>query len=550
METEDFEDVQLFEFLFEQAAVPLCVLKADPPVFTITALNDRFRETSQTPTGDAIGMSAFEVYKPYNEASVQQYKLLKEGLNEAMIHRRKVKLPVLHFESNRHEQAAPSWWQIEITPITSSDKKVKYLLCSTLNVTERELMRLEAKLAHEQEQKLQEELKTANEELSAANEELSAINEELSESQKQLATLNAQLEDRIVARTEALAASEKKFRSILDSMPLIAWTSNASGEVDFYNRQWYEYTGLGVEESRTAGWKKVIHPDDRQYNIDIYRSIVESKKSGEFEIRERGADGIYRWHLIRLRPFFTDPGVVNHWIGTATEIDTLKKLQEQKDDFINIASHELKTPLTTLKASLQLLDRMKHNPLSDKFRHIVDHANKSMYKMSTLVDDLLDTNRLRRADLSLNKKCFILSQLISGCCNHISLTAKHNLVVTGDMDVEVYADERAIDQVIVNLVNNAVKYAPDSKDITITIRRDADMVKVSVSDQGPGIPKDKLSFVFERYYRVQASNSHSPGLGLGLFICSEIIKKHGGEMGVESELGHGCTFWFTLPLAI
>jgi signal transduction histidine kinase len=114
--------------------------------------------------------------------------------------------------------------------------------------------------------------------------------------------------------------------------------------------------------------------------------------------------------------------------------------------------------------------------------------------------------------------------------------------------LQVYADENAIDQVIVNLVNNAVKYAPDSKKIKVFIEGNPNFVKVSVKDSGPGIPGEQLPLLFNRYYQAEAPKHRNPGLGLGLYISSEIIKQHGGEMGVESEPGKGSTFWFTLPV--
>lgn len=114
--------------------------------------------------------------------------------------------------------------------------------------------------------------------------------------------------------------------------------------------------------------------------------------------------------------------------------------------------------------------------------------------------------------------------------------------------MEVCADEEKIDQVLVNLVNNAVKYASASKEIVIDIQKVNDEVKLCVIDKGPGISKENLSKLFNRYFRVNKSGSTSSGLGLGLYISSEIVKRHGGQMGVESELGEGSTFWFTVPL--
>lgn len=223
-------------------------------------------------------------------------------------------------------------------------------------------------------------------------------------------------------------------------------------------------------------------------------------------------------------------------------------LDERKDDFISIASHELKTPITSLKATLQLLDRMKEKPDPKPFVKLIVQANKSMDKISNLVNDLLSFSRTTQGFLPLDKTVFSISDMIDKCCNHVRLEGKYELILSGDKTLKIYADEARIDQVIVNLVNNAVKYAPQSTKIFICIERLENEVKISVRDNGPGISEDKIPHLFTRYYRANYATKQYSGLGLGLFISSEIIKRHGGQIGVESTLGKGSTFWFTLPL--
>ncbi len=135
------------------------------------------------------------------------------------------------------------------------------------------------------------------------------------------------------------------------------------------------------------------------------------------------------------------------------------------------------------------------------------------------------------------------------CCPHVRAEGIYTLKIEGDMNVEVYADGMRIDQIVINFVNNAIKYAPGSKEIRIFIEKINDMAKVSIIDKGPGIPAEKLLHLFDRFYRVDSSGSQYSGLGLGLYISAEIIKRHNGQIGVNSELGKGSTFWFTLPLA-
>jgi signal transduction histidine kinase len=138
--------------------------------------------------------------------------------------------------------------------------------------------------------------------------------------------------------------------------------------------------------------------------------------------------------------------------------------------------------------------------------------------------------------------------MITEGCDHIRMAGDHELVVTGDTDMKIFADRSKIEQVIVNLVNNAVKYAPHSRRIIINTTRRTKTAKISVQDFGEGIAYDKIPHLFERYYRVDATGVQYSGLGLGLYISAEIVERHGGKIGVNSEAGKGSTFWFTLPI--
>jgi len=143
---------------------------------------------------------------------------------------------------------------------------------------------------------------------------------------------------------------------------------------------------------------------------------------------------------------------------------------------------------------------------------------------------------------------FNIGELVRDCCQHVRTAGTFDIVLEGDYDTIVEADEQQIDQVLVNFINNAMKYAPDSLEIKVVCERSAAALKVSVVDSGPGIPEKQIPHLFDRYYRADYSGFRFSGLGLGLYICAEIIKKHGGTIGVDSELGTGSAFWFTLPL--
>jgi PAS domain S-box-containing protein len=291
----------------------------------------------------------------------------------------------------------------------------------------------------------------------------------------------------------------------------------------------------------------VYHPSDRHLSADAHKEAAITGKIF-YEARIIHPDQSTKWIRVQGTVFFGPEEKRTRVLGTVLDITHFKHLQQQKDDFISIASHELKTPITSLKASLQLLDRMKHEPDTDVFSFLIDQSAKSMGKISELVEDLLNVSRMNEGQLTLNKTKFTLSKMLNECCNHVRIEARHELIFQGDENLEVVADEQRIDQVVVNFVNNAVKYAPNSREIFMIVEKQEDMVKVSVKDYGPGIAKEKIPHLFDRYYRADESGVQISGLGLGLYISADIIARHNGRIGVDSEEGRGSTFWFMLPL--
>lgn len=352
----------------------------------------------------------------------------------------------------------------------------------------------------------------------------------------------------VIARLQ-VEQNERRVSAILDAIPQMAWTNTIDGIVNFYSQRWYDYTGLSFNETRSWEWQQVVNPEDLEHTLEKFRAILKGTTGGEFENRYMMASGQYRWHLNRMQPILDAVGNPILWIGTATDIEELKGLQQQKDDFVSIASHELKTPLTSLNLSIQLINEMKENLSPQLLDNLMQRATKSLDKVVGLVEDLLNVSKLNQGHLQLNKSLFTVSKLVNECCSQVRLTEKYSIKVEGDTELKIYADPERIEQVIVNFVNNAVKYAPQSRIILVRIEKIKNFAKVSVIDRGPGIETKKIPYLFERYYRVDDSGSQYSGLGLGLYICAEIIRKHGGQINVDSDLGIGSNFWFTLPIS-
>lgn len=272
---------------------------------------------------------------------------------------------------------------------------------------------------------------------------------------------------------------------------------------------------------------------------------IENKKLYQAEYMICWPDDSKHWISAAGLPTYDTEGNPESLIGITQDITERKAAETQKDDFLNIASHELKTPVTSLKSSIQLLKRLHQN--HQMIPKIIDNASLSMDKLELLINDLLNIKRVSDGHMELEKHVFNVGDMLRKSCSHIREEGKYNLILQGDFDVETFADEHRIDQVIVNFVNNAVKYAPQASDIFINVEKEPQQIKISVIDQGEGISEEIQPFLFDRYFRADNGGKSYSGLGLGLYISAEIIRRHKGEIGVKSSPGKGSCFWFTIP---
>ncbi|WP_207535645.1 PAS domain-containing sensor histidine kinase [Desertivirga arenae] len=357
--------------------------------------------------------------------------------------------------------------------------------------------------------------------------------------------------EQVIAKKK-LQESEAQFQLMANSIVQMIWVTDPQGMHEWYNQRWYDFTGASIEETEGEGWSSMFHPDDRERAWEKWRYSLSTGHPYEVEYRLRKKTGEYVWVLGRAEPIFNSEGKITRWFGTCTDINEQKKLQKQKEEFISIASHELKTPLTSLKASLQIMQREfnKEEHLKPILTKMLKSSNVHADKLSRLVNDLLDVTKIDQGQLVLNKTSFILRDLAKSCSETIQLGTSVNIELSGDLDVEVFGDYQKLEQVLINLLSNSIKYARTSEKILICAERINDFIKVSVEDFGPGIPKEKQEHLFGIYYRADPGGHQYSGLGLGLYICSTIVENHGGLIGVESELGKGSTFWFTIPMTV
>jgi len=347
----------------------------------------------------------------------------------------------------------------------------------------------------------------------------------------------------------ALKHSEDRLQQLADSMPQIVWTTGPDGIVDYYNKQWYKYTGF---KKGKDDWDSTIHPEDRERVLNTWNECVKSGEpyQVEYRFKDRRVPNTYRWFLARGLPIKNKNGEIIRWIGTYTDIHQLKELQRQKDDFLAIASHELKTPVTTIKAYGQILENLFRKSGDQKAAEMMSKMDSQVNKLTDLIGDLLDVTRIESGRLQLNKSLFDFNSMVSENVQEIQHTASHHNIVCDLKPIgSVYGDKDRLGQVVVNFLTNAIKYSPYADTIIVSTKKQKNNVILSVQDFGMGIAKENLSKVFDQFYRVNANMLFTfPGMGLGLYICSELIKRHGGKIWVKSTEGKGATFFFSTPL--
>lgn len=231
------------------------------------------------------------------------------------------------------------------------------------------------------------------------------------------------------------------------------------------------------------------------------------------------------------------------------EIEYRKEAERKKDEFISIASHELKTPMTSVKGYIQLLERSIEKNDIETTKARLSKVQNQIEKLNTLIADLLDISKIESGKLKLNKKYFQFDVLIEHVLEILQQSHPDvKFVKKGSFEGEIYGDDIRIEQVILNFMTNALKYAPDSNEIHIKSRREGDQAYFSVKDFGIGMTEENIDKVFNKFYRIEETSERFQGLGIGLYICKEIIELHHGEIGVHSQPGEGSEFYFTLPL--
>ncbi len=354
---------------------------------------------------------------------------------------------------------------------------------------------------------------------------------------------------------QKIKKSEREFRQLINFMPHKISLSDVDGNPVFYNQNWLDYVGKSSEDFMALTYLELIHPDEKDKVKNEVDKCLAQGCDIDIEVRFQDKNGNYHWHLVKATPIRDEEGIITSWISSSTTIQKLKEEEKRKEDFLKLVSHELKTPVTSVKGYVQLLLSMlnKENisnedvPVEPYLHRIKDQVER----LIRLISEMLDLSRIEQNELVLQKEKFNLNDLVENVIEDISYTNPDMMInLENKCKCDVEADKDRIGQVIINFITNSLKYSKEDKTVDVKVYNpDDDNVAVSVRDYGIGIEEKDLENIFKRFYRVAGKNENTySGFGIGLYLSNEIIERHTGKIIVNSTVGQGSEFIFTLPL--
>ena len=349
-----------------------------------------------------------------------------------------------------------------------------------------------------------------------------------------------------------LNVSNKMLGIAIDSAAMGMWSIDLQTREFAPSQRLKEIFGFHPDEQMT--YEASIAQIDSKYQALVTDAVEANISKGikcDIEFPLRGFhDGKIRWVRANGDLSLDQEDKPTYFTGVVHDITVHKQDELRKNDFIAMVSHELKTPLTSMQGYVQLLALRAKNDEDTFSMSKLEKVHSQVKKMTTLINGFLNTSSFEAGKIYLNEQTFEINDLLNEVVEEVMLiTANHNFVVMPSPKVSVKADRDKIGQVINNFLTNAVKYSPKGKNIDISCKESNGNIQVSVKDQGIGIKPQDQEKLFDRYYRIESvQNQTISGFGLGLYLSAEIIHRHKGKVWVESEMGKGSTFYFSLPL--
>jgi PAS domain S-box-containing protein len=371
---------------------------------------------------------------------------------------------------------------------------------------------------------------------------------------------------------EVLAESEARFRQLADSIPQLAWMARPDGALFWFNRRWYEYTGSTLEEMQGWGWQRLHDPRELPRVLTKFRTCIATGDAWEDTFPLRRRDGEYRWHLSRALPLRGADGRIVLWFGTNTDVTEQRQIAEErqqlldaeraaraeaervgrmKDEFLATLSHELRTPLSAILGWAQILAH-RADLNRDDARRGVETIHRNARAQAQIIDDLLDMHRIVSGKVRLDLQPVDVTEIAEAALDVVRPMADSKGVrlqarIGRDLGV-AHADPARLQQVLWNLLTNAIKFTPAGGSVSLELSRADDGIELKVIDTGQGLPPGFLPHVFERFRQADATFSRKhAGLGLGLSIVKSLVELHGGTVTAESG-GEGMGAFFTVVL--
>ncbi len=358
-------------------------------------------------------------------------------------------------------------------------------------------------------------------------------------------------------------ASEQQFRDMTNSINQMVWVADPNGHHEYYNKRWYEYTG--IEEDTKTGWEDVFHPDDFDRASRIWQNSLETGEPYEVEYRLRRNDGEYRWMLGRAECVRNKSGAIKKWYGTCTDIEELVEVRDKlreasvaKTEFLANMSHEIRTPINAIMGLANILAHSE--PLTPKQFEFIKTLQMSADTLLALINDLLDISKIEARSVELETIPFSLSKIVQEIISMMNVHAQEkgldfNVIAGPEIDqITHIGDPNRIRQVLVNLCSNALKFT-ERGGIEIKLHStpldetNIHNVFIAIKDTGIGIAPDKQDAVFHKFSQADASiNRKYGGTGLGLAITKTLTEIMGGTIKLDSVEGKGSTFTVTIPL--
>lgn len=273
---------------------------------------------------------------------------------------------------------------------------------------------------------------------------------------------------------------------------------------------------------------------------------ISSKQTISFKIRETGEE---KWSIVRSSPVLDASGKVQFAVNVFHDITEQRVLDKRKDEFMGLVSHELRTPLTSLLGFIELLEKHWSNKKDAKTKRYLGYIHEEVTRLSGMVMDFLDVTRVRVGKLIINRTHFRVNDFLTETLEGLQfMSSTHRIVLKNNVKTYIFADRARLAQVLTNFLTNAIKYSPNAKKIVLMSSKTKNSVTISVQDFGIGINPDDQKEIFNLFYQSADPSRPSRGLGIGLYIASQIVEAHGGKIWLKSAKGKGSTFYFSLPV--